>query len=116
MNVVICFDGRYTLPFFALLDSLMRQPSSAWTALYLVGEGLDDSLPARIRRSAEVRLAAVHSLQANPDRIADLPTQRWISRAAYLKLLAPELLPPDAERAIVLDCDLLVRSDLTPLW
>jgi lipopolysaccharide biosynthesis glycosyltransferase len=35
--------------------------------------------------------------------------------ASYARLLVPELLP-DAERIVYLDCDVLVRADLTPLF
>src|SRR5690606_22778049 len=42
--------------------------------------------------------------------------KRWISQAAYLKLLAPGLLPSGAARVIVLDADVIVQSDLQPLW
>jgi lipopolysaccharide biosynthesis glycosyltransferase len=36
--------------------------------------------------------------------------------ATYYKLSIPELLPPSVRKAIWLDCDLVVATDLAPLW
>ncbi len=42
------------------------------------------------------------------------PDLRW-SRAAYLRLLLPSILP-DCEKIIYLDSDILVLSDISELW
>jgi lipopolysaccharide biosynthesis glycosyltransferase len=39
-----------------------------------------------------------------------------ISKAAYARLLMGQLLPPDIDRVLYLDCDLIVRGDLGDLW
>ena len=116
MNVVTCIDAGYALPLFALLDSLRGHASSRETRVFVVGSDLDRELVERIERTAAGHFREVRYVDADQAPVQHLPLQRWISRAAYLKLLAPGLLPPDAERAIMLDADLIVRSDLGPLW
>lgn len=111
MNVVTCIDAGY-----ALLHSLRGHASSAQMRVYVVGHDLDEALVDRIERAGSEHLRSIRCIPADGSRVRHLPVQRWISPAAYLKLLAPGLLPPDAERAIMLDADLIVRSDPGPLW
>jgi UDP-D-galactose:(glucosyl)LPS alpha-1,3-D-galactosyltransferase len=41
---------------------------------------------------------------------------RQISAGTYLRLQLPDLLPPEVERVLYLDCDVLCAGDLSPLW
>jgi lipopolysaccharide biosynthesis glycosyltransferase len=45
-----------------------------------------------------------------------LPISKHISLATYYRLLIGDIAPRDIKRAIYLDCDLIVRADLTELW
>ncbi len=48
--------------------------------------------------------------------IVDLPkTDHW-SAAAYARLLSPSYLPADAEKALYIDADCVIVSDLSELW
>lgn len=116
MNVVICVDPTYALPLFALLHSLSGHESSRAIDVFIIGSDLPPELVNRIERASIGHLKRVSYINAEIHRVQHLPLQRWISRAAYLKLLAPGMLPCDAERVILLDADLIVRSDLAPLW
>ncbi len=49
--------------------------------------------------------------------IEEVPTAlKHISVAAYYRLLIPELIPPQFEKVIYLDCDLVIKGDLGDLW
>ena len=41
---------------------------------------------------------------------------RYLTKEAYLRFLAPDVLPRDIGRVIYLDCDLVVVDDVLPLW
>lgn len=41
---------------------------------------------------------------------------KHVSKEAYLRILAPEVLAADIDRIIYLDCDVVVVDDLGPLW
>ncbi|MDR1195295.1 MAG: glycosyltransferase family 8 protein [Endomicrobium sp.] len=45
-----------------------------------------------------------------------LPVLKFISLATYNRLLIPELLPENVEKAIYLDCDIIVKKDISLLW
>jgi lipopolysaccharide biosynthesis glycosyltransferase len=48
-----------------------------------------------------------------------MPSDRGLSHisiATYYRLFIPALLPENIERVLYLDCDIVVRKNLTPLW
>lgn len=49
------------------------------------------------------------------DFAGEFPTNPGISREAYFRIMAPELLPASVARVIYLDADTVVVDDLTPL-
>jgi lipopolysaccharide biosynthesis glycosyltransferase len=42
--------------------------------------------------------------------------QKYISREAYYRILIPELLGEEITKTLYLDCDLIVRADISKLW
>lgn len=70
----------------------------------------------RLRRSlrpfAHLRLETHRVERA---RVAGAFVDRYITGEAYLRFLAPELLPERVERVVYLDCDLVVLGDIATL-
>ena len=66
-------------------------------------------------------LAAYRRLVLEVHQMLDTRLDRFfvdkhVSKEAYLRILAPEVLPSDIERIIYLDSDVVVLDDLRPLW
>ncbi len=56
-------------------------------------------------------------IHRNADRqVEGLFVDRHITKEAYLRFLAPEILPLEVQRVIYLDCDLVVTDDIGKLW
>jgi lipopolysaccharide biosynthesis glycosyltransferase len=52
-----------------------------------------------------------------PSAVAGFETgHRWITPVTFVRLLIPQLLPAHVEKALYLDCDMVVRDDLSELW
>lgn len=49
-------------------------------------------------------------------RYSHFRTDGHISHASYLRIFIPEILPDDVEKVLYLDCDIVVRHDIAPLW
>lgn len=45
-----------------------------------------------------------------------MPVILYISRATYYRLLIPQILSEDIHKVLFLDCDIIVRHSLRPLW
>src|SRR3546814_3345847 len=50
------------------------------------------------------------------DRFSHFRTDGHISHASYLRIFIPEILPDSEEKVLYLDCDIVVRHDIEPLW
>ena len=48
--------------------------------------------------------------------LKDLKQRDDLTVATYYRLLLGEVLPPELERVLYLDCDMMVRGDLAELW
>ena len=59
--------------------------------------------------------AEVTFVDNDPTRFADYEAH-WYSRAAYLRLLIPEVVPDRYRRVLYLDSDLVVGDDIAKLW
>jgi len=42
--------------------------------------------------------------------------QKYISKEAYYRIIIPDLLGEDITKALYLDCDMIVRTDISELW
>jgi lipopolysaccharide biosynthesis glycosyltransferase len=61
--------------------------------------------------------ARIEWVEAPLDRILDLKiTHKYITHLTYARLLIPDLLPVEVEKAAYLDCDIVVNEDIGELW
>ena len=121
VHVAVACDGNYAMPLAAMLASLAatidpRRP--------LVIHALVDRLPEQAWRRV---VKSLPDGRAQWNRVdvddAGLREQGFgtrafdhISSVCYFRLLLPELLPESIEKVLYLDCDLIIRRDLIPLW
>jgi len=128
MVIVTAADDRFALPLGVMVHSLLANARpEAEMILYVLSDGISPRHRQRIEsvvaRTKKDRIVDFRWMDVQPDRPPSnrdapppLRTTDFISDAAYLRLLIPNLLPETQDRAIYLDADLLVERDLTPLW
>ncbi len=115
MNIIFCGDRNVVRPIAVGVSTLVRHsrvPSELRITLLTYGWSSHDITV--IRRAAES--AHVEQIECSRHRLPDVSSGRHVTPAAYLMLMIPELLDDRLERAIYLDSDLLVRTDIRPLY
>lgn len=105
------------MPLAAMLHSALvtLRPSGAITA-HIIDAGLPAADRARLADLARRHGAALHWHEPSATGFAALPAWGRMTSTTYHRLLLPRLLPEEVTRAIWLDCDLLVTTDLVRLW
>jgi lipopolysaccharide biosynthesis glycosyltransferase len=93
---------------------------SAWThnpdaEFHLLDCGIHETKRAALAAWAERRGMALRIVQIDLGRFRGFLTTQYFSAASYARLLIPELLS-GAERAIYIDADCVVVSNLAELW
>jgi lipopolysaccharide biosynthesis glycosyltransferase len=113
-------DEEYRLPLAVTISSLLENLSpESQLHLYLLDGGLTPQTRARLsalidraRPTTRLSWLKVDSREYAHLKVAH---REYLSPAAFARLKIPELLP-GLDRAIYLDSDVVVHTDLTPLW
>jgi lipopolysaccharide biosynthesis glycosyltransferase len=100
----------------AAWSALVHLSEEAELAIHVLDHGFTNTSRERLTRvvRAAGRDTELRWLTVPADRV-DFGDERFTG-ASYARLLIPELLPTDVERAVYLDCDVLVRNDISPLF
>lgn len=115
MNIVCACDPGYIAHLATMLLSLAENNRRHRIRIFVLCDGVlpgQEELAAMLRRHrVELSFTAIEE-----GLLQSLLVTLHISRASYARLLIGDLLPPDIDRALYLDCDLIVRGDLDDLW
>lgn len=116
--IVVCStDDGYALPLAVAIHSAARHlETGRRLRVFLLDAGLSPSVERRLLRAwRDVRVDA-EVLRPDLSAVRGVAVPGYPSPGVYLRLLAPELLPDDVDRALYLDSDLVVLGDLARLW
>lgn len=103
----------------ALHSALTRLARTIRPDVYILDNGLSASTRSRIHDVVERTDLGdrLHWLEVPPDeRLRPFAIDSRLTPSTYSRLLIPELLPAQIERAVYLDADLLIREDVSPLF
>lgn len=120
IHVVFASDARYAMPLAAALYSLVANLKSHAVHVHIIQSGITADLREKIvgplSRTAHPTVQ-VDWLDAPVDRLTTFKlAHAYTTALTFARLLIPELLPDSVDRAIYLDCDLIVDGDIGPLW
>ncbi len=117
VTVVCACDDQYAMPLNVMLHSAATTLSrGSRLTVYFIDGGLSESSWVALRETLTDLPIDVFSVRPDYSMVEHLHTSHHVTGSAYLRLLSAELLPDRVGRAIYLDSDLLIRSDLTELW
>lgn len=118
--VVVCgSDDNYAMPLAVTLYSALVNLEKGCTYLYIIDGGISNRSKERLQRVLDfkhIHISIDWVIPPDLESLSDLQTHSWITTAAYLRLLIPNILPEQFEKAIYLDCDLQVEANLKNLW
>lgn len=115
--VIVCAsDDAYSMPLAVMLYSTLvhfRDPRGI--EVHVIDDGISATNRGKIEKIVGEFGGSLHWVSPPRSVVADLPAGHYYTVATYYRLLIPALLP-DVDKAIYLDCDLIVQEDLTGLW
>ncbi|MEY4749942.1 MAG: hypothetical protein RIQ60_2156 [Pseudomonadota bacterium] len=118
--IVLACDSAYAMPLATTLASLAEHNQHHWPLRVTVlvdaqDIGLDAATRARVLHSAPAGSLRLSWATVDPSGFDTLVRPAHVSRMTYARLLLAQALPTEVERALYLDCDLLVLGDLAAL-
>lgn len=120
VNIAVACDRNYVMPLAATVASLHATlDPQRELVVHVLGSGLCRDTWRRLKDTLSEERVRWNCI----DVPASVPgggyrTRPWehVSAVCYYRLLLPELLPPDLDRVLYLDGDLIVRADVGELF
>ena len=116
MNIVICCNDNYMIPARTLIDSIAAHNKDV--VLWLIYDDVSEENLAALKHQTDEYHWKFNPVRI-PDRIlslvSDLPCHSYFTKEIYYRLFIPWVMS-DCERALYLDCDMLVRNSLEELY
>lgn len=113
MIIVTGSDNNYVPGVMVLIASAAFHTPDA--EFYVLDMGIMEENRTRIDALGPALGCSVRRIEISSDFFASLAVHRGhLTRGAYLRLLIPELFP-GVDRAVYMDCDMVVMDDLSPL-
>ena len=116
MCIVATADNKYAQHLAVTFVSILENNRGDVPKLYVIGDELTTENKNSLSETVKPFGATIEFVQTDVGLYKHLCVSGYFSRATYLKVFVPELLPRDIERVIYLDCDVIVEEDLYDLW
>jgi lipopolysaccharide biosynthesis glycosyltransferase len=116
MCIAAAADNNYAQHLAVTFASVLKNNKGDIPEFFIIGDELTVENKDRLLETVKPFGATVKFLQADAELYRHASVSRHITRAAYLKVFIPELLPREVEKVIYLDCDVIVEEDLYALW
>ena len=116
IRLAFATDANYLHRTGVALHSILKHASRPVEATILYS-GLSDADKEHLLGACRPFAAKIHFAEIDIQKLRDLPVfSRSMSYAAYFRLLLPELVPPDLDKILYLDSDIVCCGDIAPLW
>jgi len=114
--IVFASDNGYAMPLATAIASVIANTPQTQLAFFIIDGGISNVNKTKIAAVIDSKWHTLAWLQPNEDIIQTLKLQRHLTQVCYYRILIPKLLPPTFQKAIYLDCDLIVKQNLRKLW
>lgn len=115
--VVAAADHSFAMPLAAMVKSVLSNLSpDRLMVLYVIDGGLGEELRSRLLESWGSARLIVYWLQPEFSALQRMKVTGHVNVLTYSRLLIPDLLPTRHQKAIYLDCDIIVLGNLGEIW
>lgn len=118
MNIVCSTDNNYVQHCCCMLASLFANNQNEKHSIHVLSEDLKPQYLEQIRDVVDAYQGQLFYYAVDPDSLKHCPIKSTdhLSIATYYRLLIADLLPPDLQRVLYLDCDIVIDGSLDEFW
>jgi lipopolysaccharide biosynthesis glycosyltransferase len=84
--------------------------------MYILENQISAQSKEKIEKNLDPERIEIIWIKIDPSKFRDMKILDHVTAEVYFKLLIPEILSQQIEKAIYLDCDLIVNEDIGKLW
>lgn len=119
MHIVLSSDDNYARPLaVTIMSVLCSKAKEDSLSFHILDGGITADKRRRLSDMVTARNAGIEFIPISAEQFSrfnlHICEDNHVTQAAYYRLLLPSLLPEDC--CIYMDCDMICRTSLTPLW
>lgn len=118
INIVLATDDNFVQHCSVVIASVLANNNEV--SFYLFTEGLKPDNEKILKDLAKQYGGELHVCLMDSNIVSQFPMPSYmsshISIATYYRLFVERALPSNIDKVIYMDCDMVVRGSLTPLW
>ncbi|MDD6157384.1 MAG: glycosyltransferase family 8 protein [Lachnospiraceae bacterium] len=115
-NIVIAPNGAYTKYALVLLNSLFETNSDKRFRIFVLYNSLTEEEKAMISKFVKERNSIIEYIHVNEGKYRVFQWKNRFSVETYFRLEIQDVLPREVERALYLDIDMIICSDISELY
>lgn len=117
IHIAVVTDDNYAQHLGVMLTSLLEHTRHRESIqIYTLTGGLGDANKQKLEQIVGGYNASIEFLSVDPALFSGFGVRNKMSHAAYYKLALPELFKDRLKKLIFLDCDIIVKKDISDLW
>lgn len=113
IHIFLASDNNYTQHLAVTMASVLAN-TEEYCKFYILDSGISEDNKNKLLELKSIRDFDIEFVSINLDMFKDCPLCRHTLNT-YSRMKIPELFP-DVDKAIYLDCDIVVRSDIAEFW
>lgn len=121
MNIVLSTDNNFVQHCAVTMISILKNTKQANIHFFILTEGLNDKNEIILKEISNKNDSLITIIKISDEYLKGCPmpvlkSLEHISIATYYRLFISQLLPESIDKAIYLDCDIVVRHSIEELW
>ncbi len=119
INVVLACDAAFCMPLAVTIRSLLNHGhANRYTTIWILHDSISHEIISMVNDSVRnsERYCNITWIPVDRDTLADASADGHVSIVTYFRILIGRYLPQEVQRVIYLDCDVVVRKDLSELF
>lgn len=116
MNILVTINSNYINPLKVMLKSLFFNNPGVFFSIYLIHSGITDEETGDLVSFVQKEGHQLIPLRISTEQFRDAPEVFHYPKEMYYRLLAFQILPPELDRILYLDPDILVLNPVRELY
>jgi len=116
IHIVCSIDKNYLQHCAVTITSIFSNTSTDNIAISIIYSNIDNESKTRLDLFIKEFTPYVKFILINEEDLKRFPISDHITLASYYRIFLADLIDPKIKKVLFLDCDLIIKKDLTPLW
>jgi len=117
IHLAVVTNNTYAKPLAVMINSILENKAAKNPLkIYVIASELSPKNKSILAKTAGKFNLVIEFLSIDPRIYNDFKTAYYLTKETYYRISLPDLLDKTVEKVIYLDCDIIVKTDITEFW